>query len=99
MEVLPKHVKIKENSWLARLAALKLNTKQVAMVLGHSIHLYGVSSREFLNNQHWVNHELKHVQQYKRLGFARFLILYLWYSLRYGYFENPLEKEARGEKV
>ena len=38
-------------------------------------------------------HELRHVAQYERLGLA-FLPLYLWYRLRFGYFEHPLERDA-----
>jgi hypothetical protein len=33
------HVKIKENSWLAHIAARKLRCSQVAMVIGKTIHL------------------------------------------------------------
>lgn len=40
-------------------------------------------------------HEEAHWQQAKTLGVARWYWLYLWYSLRYGYWNNPLEVEAR----
>jgi hypothetical protein len=34
------------------------------------------------------------------MGFFTFLIVYGWYSLKYGYYKNPLEMEAReAEKV
>jgi hypothetical protein len=39
-------------------------------------------------------HELEHVYQVRRLGWVRFYATYLWYSLRYGYRNNPFEIEA-----
>jgi hypothetical protein len=38
-------------------------------------------------------HELRHVAQYERLGFA-FLPLYLWYRVKFGYFDHPFERDA-----
>ncbi|WP_300600179.1 DUF4157 domain-containing protein [Niabella sp.] len=87
--------RIKENSFLARLAAGKLKSKNVAMVLGHTIHLYGVSQAAFLADERWVRHELKHIEQYQRYGVLRFLFKYLVQSIKYGYYNCPLEKEAR----
>lgn len=86
---------IKENSFWARLAGLKLRTKAIAMVLGHCIHLYGVSKEEFLSNKRWLRHELKHIEQYERLGFIRFIITYLWQTVRVEYYRCGLECEAR----
>lgn len=40
-------------------------------------------------------HEWAHVQQIRRLGALRFYALYLWYSARHGYRDNPFEVEAR----
>ncbi len=40
-------------------------------------------------------HESCHVLQFRRLGKVRFVLLFLWYSVRYGYWDNPLEVEAR----
>lgn len=86
---------IKEKSWLARLAAKKLGTGAVAMVLGRTIHLHNISRHEFLNNKRLLRHELCHVRQYREHGFAGFLIKYLWESLRKGYYNNRFEEEAR----
>lgn len=66
----------------------------MAIVFGRTIYLYGASKQDLLANAHWLCHELMHVMQYKREGFIRFLIKYLWLSLRYGYKNNPLELEA-----
>jgi len=40
-------------------------------------------------------HEEVHMAQHKQHGKVKFLILYSWYTLRYGYWNNPFEIEAR----
>jgi hypothetical protein len=92
---LPEGVAIVENSRVAWMATLVLRVRAVALVLGHRIYLFGATRQEFLSSRRWVLHELKHVEQYQRMGFWRFLARYGWYSLRYGYRKNPLEVEAR----
>lgn len=42
-----------------------------------------------------IRHETVHVQQIEQLGALKFTFLYLWYSLKYGYENNPFEVEAR----
>jgi hypothetical protein len=86
---------IKENSWLAKIAAKKLGTKSVAIVLGNTIHLHNTSKTAFLQNKKWVKHELCHVQQFKQHGYTGFIIKYLWESLKNGYYNNKFEVEAR----
>ena len=86
---------IKENSWLAKIAAKKLGTSGVAMVLGNTIHLHNTSKEEFLQNTKWVKHELCHVQQFKQHGFFMFVIKYLYESIKVGYYNNKYEVEAR----
>jgi hypothetical protein len=44
-----------------------------------------------------VRHENVHWVQYKELGLIKFYALYLWFNLRYGYQNNPMERHARGE--
>jgi hypothetical protein len=88
-------IRIKENSFLARIAALKLRSGRVAMVLGKTIHLCNVSKADFLQNERWVKHELCHIQQYRKHGFIPFLVKYLWESIRHGYYNNKFEVEAR----
>ncbi|WP_018630426.1 hypothetical protein [Niabella aurantiaca] len=89
------YFRIKENTFIARLAVRKLKTKNVAMVVGHTIHLYGVTKEAFLADERWVRHELKHIEQYKRYGVLGFLFRYLIQTIRHGYYNCPLEKEAR----
>ena len=93
--IIPPGIKIKEDSILARIAAGKLKSKKVAIVFGKTIHLFGASKTEFLSNEKWVNHELKHVEQYRKYGFAKFIFLYLLESFKHGYFNNRFEREAR----
>lgn len=86
---------IKENSWVAKLAAKKLQSKNVAIVIGKTIHLYHVSKESFLKDEKWVKHEMCHVNQFKKYGFITFIFKYLWESMKVGYHENKFEAEAR----
>ena len=86
---------IKENSWLAKIAAKKLKADSVAMVLGKTIHLHNTSKTSFLNDERWLKHELCHIRQFKQYGYFNFVVRYLWESLRKGYYNNRFEVEAR----
>ena len=86
---------IKENSWLAGIAARKLGAPRVAMVLGKTIHLFHTSKEEFLQNENWVKHELCHIRQFRQHGYLGFIAKYLWESIRRGYHNNRFEVEAR----
>ncbi|MGN6603151.1 MAG: DUF4157 domain-containing protein [Ginsengibacter sp.] len=87
--------KIKENSVIARIAAWKLKSRNVAITFGNNIHLYNVSKEDFLKNEKWVKHELCHVRQFEKYGFSRFICMYLWESIKVGYYKNRFEAEAR----
>lgn len=86
---------IKENSWIAKLAAKKLRSENVAIVIGKTIHLYHVSRQDFLKDDKWVNHEMCHISQFKKYGFLNFIFKYLVESMRNGYYNNKYEIEAR----
>jgi Domain of unknown function (DUF4157) len=88
-------VQIKENSWVAKLAAKKMQADKVAIVFGNTIHLHNTSRTEFLNDSDWVSHELKHVQQYQENGFVGFISKYLFDWVKNGYHNNRFEVEAR----
>lgn len=88
-------VKIKENSWLAKIAARRLESDTMAMVLGKTIHLHNSTKQDFLRNKKWVRHEVAHVKQYLRLGFLRFIFLYLLETFNKGYKYNSFEIDAR----
>lgn len=42
-----------------------------------------------------INHEKKHIEQWKRYWIIGFLPVYLWHHFKKGYWDNPLEIEAR----
>jgi predicted nucleic acid binding AN1-type Zn finger protein len=92
---LPPGIKIKENSFVAKLAARKLKSQNMAIVFGSTIHLHGVSRQQFLQTAHWVRHELKHVEQYQQHGYLPFLCKYLVEWVKKGYENNRFEVEAR----
>ena len=93
--LLPDGVRIKENSFAAKLAALKLHSDNVALVLGNTIHLYNVSKQDFLNDKRWLKHELKHIDQFRQYGTLPFLFLYVVEWIKHGYTNNRFETEAR----
>ena len=77
------------------MAAWKLNYSKVAIVIGRTIHLHNTQQQEFLQDKSWLLHELKHIEQFRRHGFIRFIFLYVWESIRHGYTNNKYEVEAR----
>lgn len=88
-------LQIKEQSWIAKLAAKKLKTKRAAIVIGSTIHLHNVARQQFLENEKWVKHEVCHLKQFQKHGHFNFILKYLWVSLRHGYYQNKYEQEAR----
>lgn len=67
----------------------------MAIVFCKTIHLFNVKRRDFLVNEKWLKHELCHIAQFKKYGRLTFACMYLWESLRRGYYNNRFEKEAR----
>ena len=90
-----EHFTIKENSWIAKIAARKLKASSVAIVFGSTIHLWNSNKEDFLKNERWLKHELCHIRQYKDHGYFGFIVKYLWESFRKGYYNNKFEVEAR----
>ncbi len=86
---------IKESSFIAKLAAWKLNAPQLAIVIGNTIHLYQTSVDDFLKSEKWLRHELCHIKQFRDHGFVRFILLYIMESMKKGYINNRYEVEAR----
>lgn len=86
---------IKENSWIAWVAAKKLKANAVAIVVGNVIHLHNTTAQQFLQNKKWVKHELCHIKQFKQHGFVVFIAKYIWQSIKHGYYNNKYEVEAR----
>lgn len=88
-------VKIKENSWLARVAALKFGSRPIAIVVGKTIHLHKKSAKDFVQETKWLKHELKHIEQFRQFGIIRFLCMYTLEWTKNGYYNNKFEQEAR----
>ena len=44
-----------------------------------------------------IAHESTHIDQINKYGPFRWSILYLFYMIRYGYYDNPFEIEARNK--
>ncbi len=86
---------IKENSWIAKIAAKKLRSDKIAIVVGKTIHLYKTSKKQFLQNERWLKHELCHIKQFQENGYLLFIAKYLWESIKHGYHNNKYEVEAR----
>lgn len=90
---------IKERSFIAKIAAWKLSSRKVAIVIGKTIHLHNTTTQEFTESKYWLRHELKHVEQFHEHGFIRFIFLYLWESIKNGYNNNKYEIEARNAEA
>lgn len=71
-----------------------LRTHDVAIVIGNTICLHNCSKQKFLQDERWLLHELRHVEQWQENSYWIFPIKYIWYSLRYGYKKNPFELDA-----
>jgi hypothetical protein len=86
---------IKENSLIARFAAWKMNSSQIAIVIGRTIHLHNTTRKEFVENKRWLSHEMEHIRQYRKYGLIRFIVLYLIETAKKGYRNNRFEVAAR----
>lgn len=94
------HIKVKPNSIFAQIAHWVLGGKgATAITFGDTIHLYGCSVLDFLENKPWVRHEVVHVMQYRRYGYLKFITLYVVESFRKGYYNNKYEVAARKQEL
>jgi hypothetical protein len=50
---------------------------------------------ERMQDEGLIRHEQAHWEQYKRMGLLGFYVTYLWLTIRHGYWNNPMEVEAR----
>jgi len=99
LSIVLEELKIKESSFIARIAAKKLRCSQVAIVVGDTVHLHNTSKNEFLSNLPWVRHEKVHLEQFRRYGTINFVMRYLVESIRKGYRNNRFEIEARMAEI
>jgi hypothetical protein len=79
------------NHWLGKLLAFINRLPQYAITLRQTTY-YSVAQAQV--SIQWRKHEDHHKVQWREEGTIKFLIKYLWYSLRYGYKNNPYEVEA-----
>lgn len=84
---------------MAKIAARRMKSPALAMVIGSTIHLHGASRGQFLSDIEWVRHEACHVLQYREYGIFRFLYLYIREYLRNGYVDNSFEVAARAAEI
>jgi len=87
--------RIREDSWVARMATIKLGYRRAAVVIGRTIYLSGATREEFLADEKWTRHECCHLAQYRKYGTVQFVLRYLRESLLHGYHNNRFEIEAR----
>ncbi|MBV9963969.1 MAG: DUF4157 domain-containing protein [Parafilimonas sp.] len=88
------NVRIKQNAFIAKVAAFVLKEKTMAVTINKTIYLHNCSKENFLKNKRWLRHEAAHILQYKQLGTFRFIVLYFAESLINGYSKNKFELEA-----
>ena len=93
-----KRVLIIKNSWIAKLAAFYLNENKMAITIGDRIYLFEATTKQFLENEKWLCHELTHVKQFQKFGKFKFVFLYLFESIKKGYHNNKFEIEARANE-
>lgn len=94
-------MKIKWDSWVAKfLFGITFQKTMVGITINRTIYIR--YTREYLVEkdgeyrvERLLKHERKHVEQYERYGFCGFLWKYFWQWIKYGYYDMPLEKEAR----
>lgn len=54
---------------------------------------------DHLGDEPLIRHELKHIEQIQRDGKIVFTLKYLFWTVKYGYYNNPYEVEAREAEV
>jgi hypothetical protein len=82
----------KYNHWLGKFFGLINGQKRFAITLGQTTY-YSVSEETI--GPAWRFHEDWHKYQWAMDGVIKFSLLYVWYLIRYGYYDNPYEVEAR----
>lgn len=67
--------------------------KFAAITISKNIALYRTPSN--VKNKKLNIHEEVHMDQFAKHGWFKFVLLYVYYSCRHGYLNNPFEIEAR----
>jgi hypothetical protein len=50
---------------------------------------------DHMDDEKLIRHEKKHIEQIQEQGRLKFAVKYTYYTMRYGYRDNPYEIEAR----
>lgn len=66
---------------------------QVAMIDPFFLNILALGNTSISDSLY--KHESCHIQQVKRDGRLKFICKYLYYNIKYGYYNNPYEIEAR----
>jgi len=83
------------NSKIAYLVGLLNGCRAYAVTISGSTTLYS-KPKEYVDKAWWWRkHEDAHKAQAQRMGLVKYYTMYLYYSLKYGYHNNPMEVEAR----
>ncbi len=53
---------------------------------------------KYLTDERLIRHEMTHIKQMDEEGKFKFTCRYLWWTLKYGYQDNPYEVEARASE-
>ena len=53
---------------------------------------------KYLTDERLIRHEMTHIKQMEEEGKFKFTCRYLWWTLKYGYQDNPYEVEARASE-
>ena len=51
--------------------------------------------KDYLKDNKLITHEKKHLEQWKKYWIIGFLPVYIYQVIKYGYWDSPLEVEAR----
>jgi hypothetical protein len=96
---LPAGVQVRWNRWLLELNCSLVGVDAAAGCASRTILLHpsleGVSP-SYVDGI--LRHELVHVEQFRRWGVLGTYLRYLWQLSRFGYADNALEREARGDE-
>lgn len=88
----------KYNSWIGKLVGKFNSSDNFAITIGQTTY-YSSDEQYVKTRPNWQRHEDCHKRQWAKYGRIRFAVLYLYYSARYGYWNNPFEVEARAAEI
>lgn len=83
-----------DQKWIKIMGGLPLPTTW-AMTISSTTTIYSESKEYVDASPMWKLHENTHKEQFKKEGWFKFVIKYLWYQITKGYTNNPYEVEAR----